>query len=327
LHSLGGNPNVLISIPEIKSFKIKKETDFILIGCDGIFDKLTNCDVVHSIWSLCAETHSGKDLNEHSGKISDIIIRNCLASSANDNLTCIFICFENYKNLLFENNTFNINHEKLEKIIKSLISINNESFIEKENDTFDCESHANSSNNMQTSSNIIITNNNVGYTNSLKPKKKTSQKSIFNNNNNIINHSKNENFSSEKKKEKKNLQLNINYKLHSPSNLKVLSPINNSNINKHFSPSNNSINNLNPNFINNNNFNQTFSSNDEGILNKRVFSNKNVNFTTKLDLISPKNSINPLIKKSNNALKLSNEDKLKSLPAININGSLKKGTI
>lgn len=40
---------MLIAIPEIKSFKIKKEYDFVAIGCDGIFDKLTSKDVIKQI--------------------------------------------------------------------------------------------------------------------------------------------------------------------------------------------------------------------------------------------------------------------------------------
>lgn len=42
----GGNPNVIIAEPEIKSFKIKDEYDYILLGCDGIYDKLSNRDLV-----------------------------------------------------------------------------------------------------------------------------------------------------------------------------------------------------------------------------------------------------------------------------------------
>jgi len=313
LHSLGGNPNVLISVPEIKSFKIKKDTDFILIGCDGIFDKLSNCDVVHSIWSLTSENHAGKDLNEHSGKISDMIIRNCLASNANDNLTCIFICFENFKNLLYENNGFKVDIDKLDKIIKNLVVINNDSFLEKENENLENDFNSQSSNTIQTNSNVLNTNNDIANR-GMNPTSKSSRKSVSNTN-------KNENQNSEKSKDKKNL--NINWKLNTPGALKVLSPINKSNINKHFSPTN-SINNLNTNFIANNNFNQTTVSNEDGFINKKIFSNKNVNFSTKLDMISPKNSINPLNKKLN--LKINNDDKLKSLPAINLNG-LKKPNI
>ena len=38
----GGNPKVVIAEPEIKSFRITKDHDFIVLGCDGIFDKLSN---------------------------------------------------------------------------------------------------------------------------------------------------------------------------------------------------------------------------------------------------------------------------------------------
>jgi len=320
IQNLGGNPNVLISIPEIKSFRIKKETDFILIGCDGIFDKLSNSDVIHSIWSLSTESNLGKNVNEHSGKISDIIIRNCLASNANDNLTCIFICFENFKNLLFENNSFNSDRDKLDEIIKNLVLINQESFLEKENDNFDNELNTPLSNNMQMTNNLNNVNNNTNSFNL-----KNSQKSILNNINNNNGNNTNESSIYEIKKSKNNLQLNLNLRNHQPNSIKIISPVNKLNISKFLSPTNNTSNNLNQNFLNNNIFNQTMSSNEDGIQPKKIFSNKNVNFIAKLDLISPKNSMNHLNKKQNYNVKVNIEDnKIKSLPAINVSGNAKK---
>ena len=43
---LGGNPNVIIAEPDIRSFRIVDDYDFILISTDGIFDKLNNKDAV-----------------------------------------------------------------------------------------------------------------------------------------------------------------------------------------------------------------------------------------------------------------------------------------
>lgn len=41
----------MIADPDICSFKISKtEHDFILLGCDGIFDKLEDMDAVHLAW-------------------------------------------------------------------------------------------------------------------------------------------------------------------------------------------------------------------------------------------------------------------------------------
>ena len=46
LAEFGGNPNVLIATPEIKAFRIKKDHDFIVLGCDGIFDRINNKEAI-----------------------------------------------------------------------------------------------------------------------------------------------------------------------------------------------------------------------------------------------------------------------------------------
>jgi len=38
----GGNQNVIVCDPEIRSFKLKNNFDFFMIGCDGIFERLDN---------------------------------------------------------------------------------------------------------------------------------------------------------------------------------------------------------------------------------------------------------------------------------------------
>lgn len=42
LTKFGGNPKVVIPTPEIKSFRITSEHDFILLASDGIYDKISN---------------------------------------------------------------------------------------------------------------------------------------------------------------------------------------------------------------------------------------------------------------------------------------------
>lgn len=46
----GGNPKVVVATPEIRCFKIKPNYDYILIGCDGVFEKLSNTDVCNKLW-------------------------------------------------------------------------------------------------------------------------------------------------------------------------------------------------------------------------------------------------------------------------------------
>ena len=61
----GGNPNVVISEPEIRSFKIEPNFDFIMMGCDGIFDRLTNRDVVDTIWESTMDMMKAGDSRKH----------------------------------------------------------------------------------------------------------------------------------------------------------------------------------------------------------------------------------------------------------------------
>ena len=42
----GGNPNVVIATPEVKQFQITSDHDFLILACDGIFDKLNNEETV-----------------------------------------------------------------------------------------------------------------------------------------------------------------------------------------------------------------------------------------------------------------------------------------
>jgi len=52
----GGNPNVVICEPEIATFKLKNNFDYFLIGCDGIYERLNNINVViDAVWDSIPE--------------------------------------------------------------------------------------------------------------------------------------------------------------------------------------------------------------------------------------------------------------------------------
>lgn len=51
----GGNPNVIVCEPEIRAFKLKDNFDFFLIGCDGIFERLNNKQVIDCVWDRISE--------------------------------------------------------------------------------------------------------------------------------------------------------------------------------------------------------------------------------------------------------------------------------
>lgn len=49
----GGNPNVVKADPDITQFQISKHHDFIAMGSDGIFDKLSDQDACKCAWQSC----------------------------------------------------------------------------------------------------------------------------------------------------------------------------------------------------------------------------------------------------------------------------------
>jgi len=46
----GGNPKCVVPTPDIKCFKIRNNYDFILLGCDGVFEKLDNKQCINAAW-------------------------------------------------------------------------------------------------------------------------------------------------------------------------------------------------------------------------------------------------------------------------------------
>ena len=46
---------MIVCDPDIKSFKIQDNFDFIMIGCDGIFERLNNRDCIDAIWDRITE--------------------------------------------------------------------------------------------------------------------------------------------------------------------------------------------------------------------------------------------------------------------------------
>lgn len=53
----GGNQNVLTATPDIVCCKVEDIYDFVLIGCDGIFDKLSNEQVIRAVWETARKRY------------------------------------------------------------------------------------------------------------------------------------------------------------------------------------------------------------------------------------------------------------------------------
>ena len=115
----GGNPNVIISIPEIKYFDNTDKNDFILIFCDGVYEKLKNKDIIDCIWKEITEKEF-IDIHNMAGYSIEKLINKCINEDSSDNLTVIMICLKNYEKMKHIENqipqTENIEQMKTKKL-------------------------------------------------------------------------------------------------------------------------------------------------------------------------------------------------------------------
>jgi len=114
LEKYGGKPGVITAKPEISQFTINEnEHDFIVLGCDGIYDRLTSVNVIDSAWSAVSQilkqyanriemnpSKINKKLSVHqvTGKMADSIMRSSAIERSLDNLTIVIVSFKNLLN-------------------------------------------------------------------------------------------------------------------------------------------------------------------------------------------------------------------------------------
>ena len=92
--SLGGKKGVVVALPDISEFDLNEQYNFIVIGCDGIFDVLSNGEIIDCIkFVLKLNKEKNKKINELCGDFANMIIKSALAKESFDNVSCIVIVF------------------------------------------------------------------------------------------------------------------------------------------------------------------------------------------------------------------------------------------
>ena len=128
IEKFGGNPNVIICEPEIYYYDLKKENiDFFILGCDGIYDQMSNEEVLNCAWMVLNEKENElindcKNIHYQSGLIVDFIIKSSLARKSFDNVTCLFIALKDLG--IKQKEITDHNNEKNSKNINGFISDN-----------------------------------------------------------------------------------------------------------------------------------------------------------------------------------------------------------
>lgn len=96
IERFGGNPSVLIATPDIRSFKISSDHDFVLLGCDGIFDMMTNKEAVAEAWSSLAQRREATVHRQCSVAVENVL-RSAMERRSMDNVTVVMVAFKGFK--------------------------------------------------------------------------------------------------------------------------------------------------------------------------------------------------------------------------------------
>ena len=100
----GGKKTVVIALPDITEVILDENYNFIIIGCDGIFDVLSNEELIECINIVIKEKKINdkikkEDIHKLCGDFADMIIKSALEKYSFDNLSCIVIAI-NLNNFL-----------------------------------------------------------------------------------------------------------------------------------------------------------------------------------------------------------------------------------
>lgn len=97
---LGGKRGVVIADPEISSHTIEQDDDFVLLASDGIFDTMTNQEIVDTVWNTLRH-HKATCLNPNKeyerilGECVSNVMKRALIQNSEDNITVMMVCFKN----------------------------------------------------------------------------------------------------------------------------------------------------------------------------------------------------------------------------------------
>ena len=112
MEKYGGNPKCIIAEPEIFTVNIDEELDFVLIGSDGIFDRISTEDTVQIVIDEARmQTETMKVTSRHNQGSFEHVARSCgsavdkvmtaaMEKESMDNLSVVILSFPNFTRFL-----------------------------------------------------------------------------------------------------------------------------------------------------------------------------------------------------------------------------------
>ena len=101
---LGGLVNAVSSRPCVNILRADEKSDFLIMGCDGIYDRLDNDQILKKIWEYKKRGKVINDIHSFCAQITDGIIKYSMEKNSVDNVSVVFIAFKNFENKMKEPN-------------------------------------------------------------------------------------------------------------------------------------------------------------------------------------------------------------------------------
>ena len=110
MEKYGGKPGCIIAQPDINVVKISEQTDFILLGSDGIFDQLSEVQIKKIIQTrgqeyttqLPRDTQLGSysHLQQVCGACVNSVLQAAMDYESTDNLSVVLLLFKNFQDTI-----------------------------------------------------------------------------------------------------------------------------------------------------------------------------------------------------------------------------------
>ena len=94
VEKFGGKKNVVVATPDIVEFELNDQYNFLVIACDGVYDVLSNMEILECIKIvLKINKNKKRKINELCGDCASMILKSSLAKGSFDNVSCIVVAF------------------------------------------------------------------------------------------------------------------------------------------------------------------------------------------------------------------------------------------
>ena len=160
LPNFGGNPKVVVSSPDIYCFDLEKnDIDFLILGCDGIYDHMSSKDVFKCAWMMIDSYRNYNILKDKKNKenkknevsdneeeddekidlyntcsdIVDFILKASMSRKSLDNVTCVIVAFKDLLNSNDLNKKNSHFHSRLEIRNNDIIEENSINYYTEKN--------------------------------------------------------------------------------------------------------------------------------------------------------------------------------------------------